>query len=345
MAAMDRQRPVALAALLRAAPQRFELTQALLLLEQCLWLDPRRPGILPLGQGDDPRREAVRLKGPLTPTFAANQIDDLDLDAEGRPVLQTPMFGLGGPDGPLPYAYQEWLQQRGRLKDSAPAEFLDLFQHRLLSLLYRIDLHLRPAIGFQPPAQSPLQLPLKALVGLAPAALQGRQRLADSAFTARVALFGNGRRSLAGFLNLIRQHFRVPAQAQPFVGAWKTLPAANRSQLVRGAKNLRLGRDALLGTYIWDDQAGVQLELGPLAATQGKAFLPGGAHHAELVALWVCYFGTELGCRLQLQLRGAQPTVLARQAPPRFGRGAQLLRAAAPERLHTLTLQLDLEAA
>lgn len=339
MAAMDRKRPAALAALLEATPQRFELTQALLLLERL------RPGALPLGQGDDPRREAVRIKGPLTPGFAANQIDELELDAEHRPVLHTPVFGLGGPDGPLPYAYQEWLQQRSRIKDSAPAEFLDLFQHRLLSLLYRIDLHLRPAVGFQPPEQSPLQLPLKALVGLAPAALQGRQRLADSAFTARVALFGNSRRSLAGFINLVRQHFRVPAQAQPFVGAWKPLPAANRSQLARGGSNLCLGRDALLGTHIWDDQAGVQLELGPLAAIQGEAFLPGGARHTELVALWVCYFGTELGCRLHLHLRGAQPMVLARQAAPRFGRGARLLRAAAAELLHTLTLQLDLEAA
>jgi len=339
MAAMDRQRPAALAAQLRAAPQRFELTQALLLLERL------RPQALPLGEGDDPRREAVRLKGPLTPGFAANQVDDLDLDDAHRPLLKTPMFGLGGPDGPLPYAYQEWLQQRSRLKDSAPAEFLDLFQHRLLSLLYRIDRHLRPAVGFRPPAKSPLQLPLKALVGLAPAALQGHQRLPDAAFTARVALFGNGRRSLAGFVNLVRQHFRVPAQAQPFVGAWQVLPIANRSRLARGGRNLRLGRDALLGTHLWDDQAGVQLELGPLAATQGEAFLPGGAHHAELVALWVCYFGSELACRLQLHLRGGQPTVLQRQAPPRFGRGARLLRAADPEHLHTLTLHLQLKAA
>ncbi|MBF3145389.1 hypothetical protein HKT51_33895, partial [Pseudomonas aeruginosa] len=38
------------------------------------------------------------------------------LDDPQQPVLSTPVFGLGGPDGPLPYAYQEWLQQRARQK-------------------------------------------------------------------------------------------------------------------------------------------------------------------------------------------------------------------------------------
>ncbi|WP_324272453.1 type VI secretion system baseplate subunit TssG, partial [Pseudomonas aeruginosa] len=55
----------------------------------------------------------LRLRGPLLPLFASSEVESL-LDDPQQPVLSTPVFGLGGPDGPLPYAYQEWLQQRAR---------------------------------------------------------------------------------------------------------------------------------------------------------------------------------------------------------------------------------------
>lgn len=173
---------------LRRTPQRFELLQALLLLER------ERPQALPLGTGNAPRAEALRLRGPLLPLFASSEVESL-LDDPQQPVLSTPVFGLGGPDGPLPYAYQEWLQQRARQKDHAPAEFLDLFQHRLLSLLYRVLRKHRVALGFAVPAATPVQAQLRALSGLLPKALQERLALPDSAVLARTALFAGGRRS------------------------------------------------------------------------------------------------------------------------------------------------------
>uniref|UniRef100_UPI0035A0240A type VI secretion system baseplate subunit TssG n=1 Tax=Pseudomonas aeruginosa TaxID=287 RepID=UPI0035A0240A len=189
MATPGRLAALPLSQRLRRTPQRFELLQALLLLER------ERPQALPLGTGNAPRAEALRLRGPLLPLFASSEVESL-LDDPQQPVLSTPVFGLGGPDGPLPYAYQEWLQQRARQKDHAPAEFLDLFQHRLLSLLYRVLRKHRVALGFAVPAATPVQAQLRALSGLLPKALQERLALPDSAVLARTALFAGGRRSL-----------------------------------------------------------------------------------------------------------------------------------------------------
>lgn len=188
MATPGRLAALPLSQRLRRTPQRFELLQALLLLER------ERPQALPLGTGNAPRAEALRLRGPLLPLFASSEVESL-LDDPQQPVLSTPVFGLGGPDGPLPYAYQEWLQQRARQKDHAAAEFLDLFQHRLLSLLYRVLRKHRVALGFAVPAATPVQAQLRALSGLLPKALQERLALPDSAVLARTALFAGGRRS------------------------------------------------------------------------------------------------------------------------------------------------------
>ncbi|WP_342245372.1 type VI secretion system baseplate subunit TssG [Pseudomonas sp. OTU5201] len=312
MAAPSRNAPLPLSRRLRDAPQAFELLQALLLLER------ERPASESLGRSSAPQGEALRLRGPLTPTFAASQVERLDEEAGQPPTLTTPVFGLGGPDGPLPYAYQEWLQQRAKQKDHAPAEFLDLFQHRLLSLLYRVlDKH-RLALGFRAPEDSPARDQMLALCGLLPDALQNRLTLPDSAVTARTALFAGGRRSLAGFAALVRHQFSVEVHYEAYQGGWRDIPPASRSLLQRRGRNLRLGLDAIAGTRVWDEHAGIRLTLGPLASERAPDFLPGGAEHTRLASLAALYFGPDLDCTLRLLVRPGAPLSLDRTQPPRL---------------------------
>ncbi|NHN76988.1 type VI secretion system baseplate subunit TssG [Azotobacter chroococcum] len=320
MAATGRNAALPLSERLRREPQAFELLQALLLLER------ERPQATPLGSGTAPHAEALRLRGPLTPLFAASQVQSLENDQDARPVLNTPVFGLGGPDGPLPYAYQEWLQQRARQKDHGPGEFLDLFQHRLLSLLYRSLRKHRVALGFGAPQSSPVHDQLRALAGLLPKGLHERQSLPDAAILARSALFAGGRRSLAGFAAVVRHHFRLPVRTEAYQGAWRPIPPASRSVLGRSRRNLCLGHDAVAGTRIWDEHAGIRLILGPLEPAQAEAFLPDGDAHRQLAGLAALYFGPDLDCALRLLVRGARPLSLDRQAPPRLNWNGGLRR-------------------
>ncbi len=297
---------------LRHEPYAFELLQALLLLEH------ERPHAAPLGTGGAPAAEALRLRGPLTPRFFPSQIASLTEDRDGTPVLSTPVFGLGGPDGPLPYAYQEWLQECVRQKNPAPTDFLDIFQHRLLSLLYRVLRKHRIALGFAPPSATPVETQLRALTGLLPKTLRHRLPLPDAAILTRAALFSGERRSLAGFALLTRSHFRLPARAEAYAGAWRVIPLASRSRLHPGGPNLRLGRDAVAGRRVWDEHAGIRLILGPLSAEHAARFLPDGVDHPPLAALAAFYFGPDLDCALTLLVRGASPLRLDRRAPPKL---------------------------
>lgn len=313
MAAPGRRTPLPVGERLRQQPQAFELLQALLLLERA------QPGTTALGQGVDPRREAVRLRGPLTPLFPASQVAALDYPVGEQPLLSTPVFGLGGPDGPLPYAYQEWLQQRARLKDHAPAAFLDLFQHRLLSLLYRVLRKHRIAMGFVPPQESPVQEQLRALTGLLPRPLQHRQVLPDALILARAGLFAGQRRSLAGFETIVRHHFGVTVRLEQFQGAWKRIPAAGLSRLGRRGANCELGGTAVAGKHIWDEHAGVRIVLGPLDGRRYPGFLPRGEAHRQLAGLAAFYFGPDLDCALRLLVSDTPALRLSRDEPARAG--------------------------
>ncbi|MGP0170825.1 type VI secretion system baseplate subunit TssG [Pseudomonas sp. NCHU5208] len=323
MAAPGRQAAEPLSQRLRQNPQAFEFLQALLLLER------ERPEATPLGQGSSPEAEAVRLRGPLTPTFAASQVTRLEERPGESPTLSTAVFGLGGPDGPLPYAYQEWLQQRARLKDHAPADFLDLFHNRLLAQLYRVLGRHRLALGFQRPEQAPARHLLLALSGLLPRGLQGRMALPDTSITTRTALLHGPRRSLAGFAVLVRHQFGVTVDYEAYQGAWREIPPASRSRLQRGGRNLGLGRNAVAGTRVWDEHAGIRLTLGPLAAEQAPAYLPGGEQHERLADLASLYLGPDTDCHLRLLVRPGNPLRLDRQQPPRLRWSGGLQRAGA----------------
>ena len=336
MATPGRHAPLPLSRRLRDEPQAFEFLQALLLLER------ERPDAESLGRSSAPQGEALRLRGPLTPTFAASQVERLEETTGQPPVLTTPVFGLGGPDGPLPYAYQEWLQQQAKQKDHAPAEFLDLFQHRLLSLLYRVLGKHRLALGFRAPDDSPAHDQLLALCGLLPDALQHRLALPDAAVTARAALFAGGRRSLAGFAALVRHQFNVTVRYEAYQGGWREIPLASRSLLQRKGRNLGLGRDAIAGTRVWDEHAGIRLTLGPLSNARARDFLPGGAEHGRLASLAALYFGPDLDCALRLLVRPGSPLCLDRTQPPRLRwSGGLQLRGEALQQIDTRLRQTE----
>ncbi|WP_322044081.1 type VI secretion system baseplate subunit TssG [Paraburkholderia sp. J67] len=345
MAADDGQPARTLAQRLYAEPHAFEFAQAVRLLELL------RPGATPLGTGLDPRREALMLSGTLSPAFPPSALgplreraprslalDDDEHDAHGdpQPQLQVNAFALGGPNGPLPGAWQEWIQDRLRRKDTSALAFLDLFQHRLLALLYRAQRKYRSADPHPAFSQRAVDPVLRALTGLswqregeasstladtAGSAARSDDGNALRAVLARAGLFANRRRSLAGFDVLLRHHFGIDARSTPFAGGWRSVPPASRTTIGRAGRNGTLGAGAMVGTRVWDEHRGIRVTIGPLARAQYEAFLPGGDSHGALRTLASAWFGAQLYVHVELRLAAGQlaPARLSRAAPPRLG--------------------------
>jgi type VI secretion system protein ImpH len=353
MAADAEQTARSVAERLFAEPYAFEFVQAVRLLERL------RPDAVPLGTGLDPRAEALTLCGALTPVFAPSALGALrresprslaadfddDVGALQQPELQVNSFGLGGPDGPLPDVYQEWLQDRARRKDTSAASFLNLFQHRLLSLLYRAQRKHRLADPFLAPEHSPVQTVLRGMTGmlsLTRHANQPAHGIDASAVLARAGLIANRRRSLAGFDVIAGHHFAVPVRSSPFAGGWRTLPEASRTQVGRRGKNHLLGQGAVAGTRIWDEHRGIRIAIGPLPLEPYRSFLPGGPCHAALHALAAVYFGSDLLCHVDLTLAaGEQPLArLSARAPQRLGWTAWIGAGDAPPPARVTSIRL-----
>ncbi len=289
-----------------AASHALAFTQAIDLLEQLArHLAARQGGprttVVGLGRGTDPQAEAMRLSASFGLAFNGSAIAALyradALAADQRSVLQVNFFGLGGNDGPLPEAYLELVTGPLLLRDSGVADFLDIFQHRLLSYVYRAEHELRAAAPFQPPDQSAFMPAVRALLGR-----MGDAPVLDPLLAAYAGLVAQQRHSMAGLLALLRGVAQAPVRGREFAGRWVALPAHLQTTLGIGGRNDRLGEGAVLGGRAWDQNGAVGLTIGPLRLPAYLALLPGGTRHAALAAVCRYYLGAHVAARVCLEL-------------------------------------------
>ena len=120
---------------LKEHPEKHHIFQALRLIEAAYAHKPR------LGRSRRPKQDAVRLKQRIDMSFASSTVARFVPQDEqtGEPgELAQYMFGLFGPNGPLPLHFTEYAYNRQRsFRDSTFKAFGDIFHHRMLSLLYR----------------------------------------------------------------------------------------------------------------------------------------------------------------------------------------------------------------
>jgi type VI secretion system protein ImpH len=137
---------VAFFADLARAPYRHDFYQTLRRLECVYGQKPR------WGRALRPIDEPVRLGQDPDLTFAPAPLGSFQAADGAVPRLQVRLFGLFGPNGPLPthitdYAYERW-RNHG---DVTLCRFLDIFHHRFLALFYRAWAQAQPHVNHDRP--------------------------------------------------------------------------------------------------------------------------------------------------------------------------------------------------
>ena len=266
-------------------PQRFEFYEAVRLLERAL------PHRAPVGGDSNPRDEVVRFRSRVALSFAIGDISHLEIpDAPASaddPELPADMivdfFGAAtaAMHGSLPVPYivkvlEEQTDGRRGLR-----EFLDLFNHRMTSMLYRAWKKSRLAMMHESPGQSMFEVALFSLIGMGTPHLRDRVGVDDRALLSRAGLLMRTPAPPAAIEALVRSYFGVPAEVEPFIPSWYPIEPDDRSRL--GLGNASLGQDAVLGGEVMLLQAKFRVRIGPLTRDQYERMLP---HGEAFPALW-----------------------------------------------------------
>jgi type VI secretion system protein ImpH len=292
---------------------RFDFYQAVRMLEL---LYPERS---PVGESADPATEVVRFKSAVSLAFPASEIGSITPSVDGEPASMVVNFlGLAGLPGPLPISYTELVLERVWAKDLAMKDFLDLFNHRLVSLMHRARKLHRVGLDFKSPEQSHLAPYLFSLIGLETKGLKGRLGVSDRSLLYYAGLLAGKPRSMAGLERIIGDYFDTAVVGTQMRGRWLELEEPERTKIGFFGANNRLGVDAALGGRVWDQQGAFELRLRSLRYERLLDFLPGGAAFGSLMALTRFYAGDELEVELALEVE-------PRTVPGiRLGAGARL---------------------
>jgi type VI secretion system protein ImpH len=296
-------------------PYLFDFFQAVRLLEK---IYPERK---PVGCEALPHEETVRFRSRLGLYFPASEIHALqqtfDEHIEKEKLEMFINFmGMVGLNGAMPVHYTELLMERNRYRDRAMWNFLDIFTHRAVSMFFRAWEKYRFPIQYER-GQDNFTAYLFDFVGLGTNGLRGRMDLEDESLLPYSGLIAQRPHSATALGNILSDYFGVKAKIIQFFGQWLDLDKASITKL--GFANSGLGRTAIIGTRIWEQQSKFRVVFGALTFTQFQGFLPNGTAHKPMKSIIRFLNGTEFDfdVRLILKAKEVPGTVLTTRAKRR----------------------------
>lgn len=306
---------------------RFEFYQAVKLIEKVIqtpvpenlgveddlynalkWIEKSSATTTPIADSSEPHKEVLQFRSNVSHAFPASDVEAIQppTDDEQPITMDVNFIGLAGAHGPLPPPYTELVIERAWRGDTALRDFLDIFNHRLVSLFYRVRQQQRIGLEIEHPWQSPFAQHLFALLGLGTPGLQQRMQLDDHLLLFYTGLFVHESRSLSTLERMLSHFFQVNITAEPFIGQWLNIAEDEYTRIGVSGENQRLGQTVALGTRVWDQHSQIGLYIGPLNFQPFIDFLPIGLGFMPLCEMTRLFVGPELDFQINLSIKAAE---------------------------------------
>ena len=299
---------------LRDAPFKFDFFAAIRRLALL------HPELQPVGKSVRPEDDPVLLSQEPFLKFAPASLSKFipadQNDPDGTELLDRLVIyclGLFGPDGPLPLHITEFVLDRlQHHHDPTLARFVDLLQHRILTLFYRAWAEAQPTVQHDRPESDRFADYVGSLFGIGTRSFHDRDHVPDGTkryYSGILSCQTRNPDGLAAMLNgfffphSVKQAEPPSIKVQEFVFHWMEIPDSCLTQLRGRRENGLLGQGATLGRRVLDAQSKFRLVIGPLSYDEFQQFLPGGRSLPKLIDFVRNYVGEELDWDIQLVLK------------------------------------------
>jgi len=263
-------------------------------------------GTARLGYSHTPREDAIRLGQHPSTIFAPSTLYSIDLTGP-RPRINTFTPGVFGPVGALPLHLSEYIRERlHNHGDSALADFVDLFHHRLISLFYRAWADAQATVQMDRPGLDTFSVYTGALVGMGFTGSWQRDSIADSAKLHVAGHLVRLTRNREGLQQILGHFFNTQALIHEFIPTWVPITGQEQTRLSGMHPQNQLGKGAMLGGRVWDVQSRFRLRLGPMRLHQFEHCLPPNPGNRQLRDWVRVYIGVELDWDVELLLHASE---------------------------------------
>ena len=292
--------PLSILAELSEAPWRFEFYAAVRAIQAA---HPDKPRI---GTSAWIHEDPVRLKHEPSMAFQPSALTGMRRGAGDAPdELSSVCFGVFGPNGALPHHVTERaIEAVVQRKQRQLPDFVDIFHHRMLSLLYRGWEAGQIAVSRDRPGEDAYARFLNALFGTAPPEFRDRDALPDDTRRYLTGVFASRPKSAAGLMSILETVSGERVEVVEFVGEW--LPVAPNQRTALGMRAATLGQDTLMGERLFSLQSRVRVRVGPMSLSSYRALLPCGQLYPAVRDAIRSFLGLAWGWDLQPVLRATE---------------------------------------
>jgi len=256
----------------------------------------------------DPSEDPIIFSSRYTYSLPSSDIYRIHVE-NNKPVMEVNFWNLAGPHGPLPNPLSEKVVERIREGDFALKDFIDIFNHRLLSVYYCVAQKYSFVLSPKSFMQTEAGHMLCAVAGVNP--FQEKYlTLATSALAQYAGLLWQRPRSAAGLEQILSDYFQVPIYVEQFVGAWADINRRQRSFIgKRRGRNQRLGHTTFLGKRFWQGGHHFIVHVGPLTLQQFHQFIPTGTAYKEMCDMIKLFAPVELTFQLRMSLKEGESLI------------------------------------
>ncbi|MDI3360041.1 type VI secretion system baseplate subunit TssG [Lelliottia sp. V89_10] len=284
----------------------------------CQLLEQSQPDKPVIGSTWQVRHEPVRFRPHPGMGFPASEIKAVEAADHPHlpPTVRITFMGLYGVESPLPTHYIDDITQR-REGYQATADFLDIFNHRLVAQYYRIWRKYSYPATFAEGGKDKTSQYLLGLAGLGIDGCTDTIATPASRFLALLPVMLLPGRTAEGMASLVRL-LAPDTQAKIWHHDRRRIPLKKPLAMsVRHPTTLK-GRP-VMGAYATDVNSQVLMQLSTTNRDEVQGWLPGGDLHTDLMALLHVYLGSRLDVRLQLQVDRRLLPDATMQSQPRAG--------------------------
>jgi type VI secretion system protein ImpH len=249
------------------------------------------------------------------------RIEPLGDDPDKTRVVVN-FMGMYGVSAPTPVYLTELIGFEGI--DAQPlVDFLDIFNHRLLSLYYRAWLKYRFPYRYESGAKDAFSSYVLAFVGLMDPVTHPLTELPIQRLLKYVGLGSPQTRPPVSLERVVSDYFGgIPVVVREYVLRWVKIPADQLNRI--GEANCSLGSDLSVGDRVPDRDGKIRIEIGPVGWDRYLEFLPGTQAFHDLCALVRFWSFERFDFDIQIEiLREEVPAArFDSEEPPQLGRTA-----------------------
>ena len=304
-----------LARRLEAAPHQFDFFQAVRRLENLRADAPR------VGHSKRPIEDPVRFCQEASLAFPPRTVDAFHADVGARaPRMFVNFLGLLGPNGPMPLHITQYVREREIVHhDHAMARFLDVFNHRMISLFYRAWATCQQTVQFERGPEDHFATYIGSMFGIGMGSFRDRDAVPDVAKLHYSGHFVCQTRHADGLRQLLDDYYGLPVDITEFIGQWLDVPDDCVCRLGESPETGSLGWTCIVGARVWECQQKFRMRFGAMTFAEYERLLPGGMSLRRLIAWVKNYLADELLWDVQLILMKEEVPALEMGTVGRLG--------------------------